>query len=152
MGNHGHNDRGYRNSYGRRGDRERLGASSEYDAPARQRRKLPMAVVLVGLILWSLLAWTAYSLVDPALGWLAASAGLLVDGGKDIATATGGKEISSILANINVSGGFWGQAIAFLGVVLKPAIIIVWVIGALILAAASFILPKIGRPFAGRRH
>lgn len=152
MGRHGHNDRGYRDSYGRRGDRERVGGPLEYDAPARSRRKLPMAVILVGLVLWSLLAWIAYSLVDPALGWLAASAGLLVDGGKDIATATGGKEVSSILANINVRGGFWGQAIVFLGVVLKPAIVIVWVIGALILAAASFILPKIGRLFAARRH
>lgn len=111
-----------------------------------------MAVILVGLILWSLLAWIAYSFVDPALVWLAASAGLLIDGGKDIATATGGKEVSSILANISVSGGFWGQAIAFLRVVSKPAIIIVWVIGALIIAAASFILPKMGRLFAARRH
>lgn len=154
VGRHGQNDRRYRKSYGRRGDGEprRLSGSFEYDAPARPRRKAPMAVILVGLILWSLLAWIAYSFVDPALVWLAASAGLLIDGGKDIATATGGKEVSSILANISVSGGFWGQAIAFLRVVSKPAIIIVWVIGALIIAAASFILPKMGRLFAARRH
>lgn len=154
MGRHGHNDGGNRDcdGYDRRDDRERLSGPLEYEAPTRPRRKLPMSVILVGLIIWSLLAWIAYSLVDPALGWLAASASLLVDGGKSIATATGGKEVSIILANINVSGGFWRQAIAFLEVVLKPVIIIVWAIGALILAAASFILPKIGRLFAARRH
>jgi hypothetical protein len=127
------------------------GEPGDYDALPRLPRKLPMAVVLVGLVLWSLLAWVGYVLVDPVLGWVAASAGLLVDGGKDIAAATGGKEVGTILDNLNVSG-FLGQVIALLRVVLKPAIVVVWAIGALILVAAPFILPKIGGVFVGRRH
>ncbi|NIJ43508.1 hypothetical protein FHS78_003823 [Parvibaculum indicum] len=110
-----------------------------------------MAVVLVGLVLWSLLAWVGYVLVDPILGWVAASAGLLVDGGKDIATATGGNEIGIILDNLNVSG-FLGQTIALLRVVLKPAIVVVWAIGALALIAAPVILRKIARLLDARRH
>lgn len=153
MGKHGYHDRGYRNSYGRRDDRDPriTGGPGDYDVPSGLPRKLPMAVALVGLVLWSLLAWVGYVLVDPILGWVAASVGLLVDGGKDIATATGGKEVGIILDNLNVSG-FLGQIIALLRVVLKPAIVVVWAIGALILTAAPFILPKIGRIFAGRRH
>ena len=153
MGKHGRHDSGYRNSYGRRDDRDprMTGAPADYDAPPRLPRKLPVAVVLVGLVLWSLLAWVGYVLVDPILGWVAASAGLLVDGGKDIAAATGGKEVGTILDNLNVSG-FLGQIIALLRVVLKPAIVLVWAIGALILVAAPFILPKIGRLLGGRRH
>ena len=153
MGKHGHHDRGYRNSYGRRDDRDPrvTGGHGGYDAPSGQPRKLPMAIVLVGLVLWSLLAWVGYVLIDPVLGWVAASAGLLVDGGKDIATATGGKAVGTILDNPNVSG-LLGQVIALLRVVLKPAIVTVWAIGALILAAAPFVLLKIGRVFAGRRH
>ena len=141
MGKHGHHGGGYRHSYARRDDRDSrmTGGPADYDAPPRLPRKLPMAVVLVGLVLWSLLAWVGYVLVDPILGWVAASAGLLVDGGKDIATATGGNEIGIILDNLNVSG-FLGQTIALLRVVLKPAIVVVWAIGALALIAAPVIL------------
>ncbi|GAA2888462.1 hypothetical protein GCM10010837_48030 [Aminobacter niigataensis] len=153
MGKHGHRDRGYRDSYGHRDDRDprMMGGPGDYDAPPGLPRKLPMAVVLVGLVLWSLLAWVGYVLVDPILGWVAASAGLLVDGGRDIATATGGKEVGTILDNLNVSG-LLGQVIALLRVVLKPAIVVVWAIGALVLITAPLILRKIGRLLAARRH
>lgn len=111
-----------------------------------------MAVVLVGLVLWSLLALIGYALVDPVLGWIAANAGLLVDSGKGLATAIGaGKEVGSVVANLNVSG-FLGQAIALLRVVLKPAIIVLWAIGAIALIAAPVILPRIGWLLGGRRH
>ncbi len=153
MGKHGHRDRGYRDSFGHRDDRDSrmAGGPLDYDARPRLPRKLPTAVVLVGLVLWSLLAWVGYVLVDPILGWVASSAGLLVDGGKDIATATGSKEVGTILDNLNVSG-FMGQTIALLRVVLKPAVVAVWAIGAVVLLAAPLILSKIGRLFAGHRH
>ncbi|KAA0946402.1 MAG: hypothetical protein KKC24_04270 [Gammaproteobacteria bacterium] len=109
-----------------------------------------MAVVLVGLVLWSLLAWVGYALVDPVLGWVAANAGLLVDGGKGLATGAG-KEVGSVVDNLNVSG-FLGQAIALLRVIVKPAIIVLWVIGTLVLIAAPVILPRVGRLLGGRRH
>ena len=154
MGKHGNRDRGYRDSYGHRDNRDPRVAEGpvNYDARPRLPRKLPMAVVLVGLVLWSLLAWTGYALVDPVLGWISANVGLLVDGGKSLATATGvGKEVRNVVDNLNVSG-FLGQTIALMRVGLKPTIIVLWAIGALILVAAPLILPKIGRSFAERRH
>ena len=115
-------------------------------------RPISWIVVIVGLAVWSLLAWVGYALVDPVLGWVATNAGLLVDGGKGLATATGaGKEVSSVVDNLNVSG-LLGQAIALLRVIVKPAIIVLWAIGALALVAAPVILPRIGRMLGGRRH
>jgi len=38
-----------------------------YDTVRRRPRRLPMTVVLVGLVLWSLLAFVGYALVDPVL-------------------------------------------------------------------------------------
>lgn len=154
MGKHGHRDRGYRDNYGRGDDRdpEMTSGPVDYDARPRLTRKLPRAVVLVGLVLWSLLAWAGYALVDPVLGWVASNAGLLVDGGKGLATATGvGKEVGSVVDNLNVSG-FLGQAIALLRVVMKPAIIVLWAIGAVAIIAAPVILPRVGRLLGGRRH
>lgn len=153
MGRHGHDDRGYRYNTGWRDDggRGMRGGPVKYDAPPRLRRKLPLAVVIIGLVLWSLLAWIGYALVDPVLGWVASSAGLLVDGGKAIATATGGKEVGSLIDTLNADG-ILGQVIALLRVVLKPIIVVVWAIGALLLVVAGFILPNIGRLMSGRRH
>lgn len=127
--------------------------SASFDRASRPpRRRLPIAVVLVGLVLWSLLALAGYILADPVLDWIAASAGLLVDGGKGLATATGvGKEVGNIVDGLNVSG-FLGQAIALFRVILKPTIVIVWAMGAILLIAAPAILPKIGRLLTAFRH
>jgi hypothetical protein len=107
--------------------------------------------LVFGLVAWSLLAWVGYVLVDPALDWVAASSGVLVDGGKGIATVTGvSKEVGSVAEGLNV-GGFGQWAIGLLRAVLKPAIIIFWALGALALIAAPVILPKISM-ILGRRY
>jgi len=105
--------------------------------------------VLGGLAIWSLLAWMAYALVDPVLGWMAANAGLVLDSGKGIATGVG-KEAASVAQSIN-AGGFLGQAAIVLKAVLKPLIIVVWAIGFLGLLAAPRILPKLVGRFARGR-
>lgn len=121
-------------------------------AGPRMSRPVSWIIVIAGLAVWSLLAWIGYALVDPILGWVAASAGLLAGGAKGLATATGaGKEVGTVLDSLNVSG-FLGQAIAWLGVVLKPAIVVVWAIGSLVLIAAPMMLGRIGRLLGGRRH
>ena len=154
MGKHGHGNRWYGGSRRRRdgGDPRMMGDSGNHEAAPRVPRKLPLAVVLVGLVLWSLLAWALYVLVGPVLSWIAGNAGLLADSGKDLATTAGaGKEIGNIVDGLNVSG-LLGQVIAVLGVILKPLIVIVWAIGALSLIAAPAILPKLGRLLATRLH
>lgn len=154
MGRHGHDSRWYGESRSRRGGGypRMMDEQGNHDAAPRVPRKLPLAVVLVGLVLWSLLAWALYVLVGPVLSWIAANAGLLADSGKDLATTAGaGKEIGNIVDGLNVSG-LLGQVIAVLRVILKPMIVIVWAIGALALIAAPAILPKLGRLLATRRH
>lgn len=154
MGKHGHRNSWYRGTSGRRdgGDRRLVNDPGYFDPAPRLPRRLPLGVVLAGLALWSLLAWLCYALVDPALGWVAGNAGLLVDSGKGLATTAGaGKEIGNIVDGLNVSG-LLGQVIAVLRVILRPMIVIVWVIGALALIAAPTILPIFGRLLAARRH
>lgn len=153
MGKHRHHDRWYRNGYRRRPFRDPMtDEAGDHDAPPRRLGKLPLVAVLAGLVLWSLLAWAGYALVDPILGWIAANAGLLADSGKDIANATGvGKEAGSVIDSLN-NIGFWGQAIWLLRVIAKLAIIVVWALGAVVLVAAPVILPVIGRLLGRRRH
>lgn len=128
------------------------GNPSGGDSAPRMRRPIFWIVAFVGLAVWSLLAWVGYVLVDPVLGWVAANAGPLVDGGKGLATAAGaGKEVGSVVDSLNI-GGFLGQAIALLRTVVKPGIIVLWAIGALALVAAPAILPRLGRMLLGRRH
>lgn len=122
-----------------------------YPLPRLSRRN-SWIVVITGLVVWSLLAWVAYALTDPVLGWIAASAGLVLESGKNIATAAGaGKEVGTVVDGINASG-FLGQAIALLRLALKPVIVIVWATGALAIIAAPLILRKIGGRLARLRH
>lgn len=130
----------------------RTGIVAGGEARPRKLRRIPWIVVIIGLAVWSLFAWVVYAAIDPILGWVAANAGLLVDGGKDLAAAaSGGKEVGSVVDSLGVSG-FLGQAFSLLRLVIKPAIVVVWVIGALALAAAPWLLPRMGRLLAARRH
>lgn len=151
----GHRRYGGRPRGGHGGDEfsgQRPGNPPGGDRAPRILMPISWIVVILGLGVWSLLAWAGYLLADPVLGWVAANAGLLVDGGKDLATVTGaGKEVGSVVDNLNVSG-FLGQAVALLRVIVKPAIIVLWAIGALALVAAPVILLRIGRMLGGRRH
>lgn len=153
MGGQRRGDRWPRGGHGEEQFSDRWPGRAMAGGPARRiLRPISWIVVLAGLAVWSLLAWIGYAFVDPILSWIAANAGLLIDSGKGLATATGaGKEVGSVINNLNVSG-FSGQAIALLRVVLKPAIIVLWAIGALALIAAPLLLPRIGRMLGGRRH
>lgn len=132
------------------GRRSRGKLSDGYPAP-RVLRPISWIVVLLILAFWSIVSWVGYASVDPVLGWAAANVGAMLEGGKNIVTATGvGKEIGSVVDSLNVSG-LLGQAIALLLVVVKPLIIIVWAIGAIAVVASPVILPKLGRFRARRR-
>ncbi|CCV11936.1 hypothetical protein [Mesorhizobium sp. STM 4661] len=118
----------------------------------RTLRPVAWIAVLIGLLIWSAAAWIGYVTVDSLLGWAAANAGIAIDSGKNLATGIGvGKEQVGAVDALNVSG-LLGQAIALLRVVAKPAIVILWVIGALALLTAPLILSRIGRLLAARRH
>jgi len=126
------------------------GSPSDAFPPSRLSRPISWIVVLVGLGVWTLLAWVGYALVDPVLGWAAANAGLVLDTGKGLATGAG-KEAASALQSMNASGVL-GQTILFLRAVLKPAIVVLWAIGALTILAMPLILPRLGSLLDRRRH
>ena len=153
MGRHDRRDRGHRGSYAGRdegGSRMASGPAVSLARPSLSRR-LPKAVLLVGFMLWSLLAWAGYALVDPVLGLAQYTGGLLVDGGKDLANATGaGKEVGTVLDSLGI-GGILGTTMATIQAVLKPTIVVIWAIGALLIFAASALLPRVAGLLGGRR-
>ncbi len=153
MGGHRRDDRLPRGGYGEHQFSDQWAGRPMAGDPARRlMRPISWIGVLAGLSVWSLLAWIGYAFVDPILSWFATNAGLLTASGKNLATVAGaGKGVGSVVDNLNVNG-FSGQAIALLRVVLKPAIIVLWVIGALALIAAPLVLPRIGRMLGRRRH
>lgn len=117
-------------------------------APPRPQR---WTTVFVILAIWSLVAWLGYISVDGVLGWVAINAGLLVESGKDFATASGaGKEVGSLVEGLNLNG-LLGQIISLLQIVVKPVIVGIWAVGALVIIVAPAILAKVGRLLAARR-
>lgn len=146
----GHRKRGHWASRGYR--EEGPGERPERRSASGGFRSRSWIVVTIVLAVWSLIAWISYALSDAVLVWAAGSAGVLVEGGKDLATATGvGKDVGPVLDNLNISG-LWGQLIALLRVILKPAIVLLWAIGAVVLIAAPVILPRVRRLLNARRH
>lgn len=109
-------------------------------------------VVIVGLAVWSFLAWIGYISVDGLLDWAAANAGGAIDSGKNVASAVGiGKEAAGVVDALNVNGLLSGS-IGLLQAIAKPAIVIIWALGALLLLAIPFILSKIGGLLSPRRY
>lgn len=153
MGGHRRFRRGHHGGSGATGFFRRPPADPRLGGGAPLRLKPVVRVALiVGLVVWSLLAWAAYVLVDPSLKWIAAGTGTLVESGKAVATATGvGKDVGSLAEGLN-AGGLWDWILALLKVALKPAIIVLWAIGALALIAAPLVLPRVARLLAWRRH
>lgn len=155
MGRH----HGYRDRRPGRHDDDRQGWSRDgswdgrgRDPAGRPPLRLPWAVVFALLLVWSLLAWGTYALSDPVLGWVAAAAGVAMDSGRALATDIGGAEVGGLVGKIN-AGGLFRQALALLALVLKPVIILLWALGALVILAAPAILPRVGRLLARRgRH
>jgi hypothetical protein len=152
MGGHRRHGRWPRRGFSEESPSRWTGASLEGRPAPRTLKPVSWIVAITGLAVWTLVAWIAYALVDPVLGWVAGSAGVLVDGGKDLATAAGaGKDVGAVIDNLNASG-LLGQAIALFRVVIKPTIVVLWAIGVLVVLAAPVFLPRIGRLLGGRRH
>lgn len=107
--------------------------------------------MLIGLVVWTGLAWVAYQMVDPVLTWIAANAGLLTQTGNAAATAAGGEAAGALLGQIDVST-FFGQILSLLAALAKPLIALVWLLGAGALLVAPLVVPRLGRRFLSRRH
>ncbi|MFE0015758.1 hypothetical protein ACFWXH_12990 [Mesorhizobium sp. NPDC059054] len=107
--------------------------------------KFAIFAAIAALVLWSLLAWGTYGLVDVLGGWLSANGGTLLQGGKDAAGAVGiGKEIIDRV-DIQGANGVVQQLIAAALVVARPTIVFVWFLGALAIVAAPLVVRRLGR-------
>tara|TARA_R110002072_G_scaffold198897_2_gene356506 strand:+ start:2244 stop:2672 length:429 start_codon:yes stop_codon:yes gene_type:complete len=141
MGHHrkqrGHDEQ---RNYGSRGGESRFA----YDEAPR-RKRLPLGLIVIGLITWSLLAWGAYLLVDPVLGWFAGSVGPLADAGTGVARWFGLGQQAAALRDVANVDGLAGGLIGLVHFVAKPAIVILWVLGSLALLAAPAILRRRSR-------
>lgn len=140
MGGHwrfGGGHHGQRGHHGGHGGYGYFGRPPEYSerraAPLGKPKPILWVIAILAAGLWSLAAWLAYGLVDPFFSWLSALG--------PFASWSPSGGISGLL----------GQAIALLQTVAKPAILIVWAVGALGLLAAPMILPAILR-LRGRFH
>ncbi|MFD9897141.1 hypothetical protein [Mesorhizobium sp. NPDC059025] len=104
------------------------------------------------VLLWSLLAWVAYGLVDGLGGWLSANTGALLQGGKDaIGTIGIGKDVVDQV-NVQGAGGLLQQLIAAAVAVARPLIVFVWFLGSLAILAMPFVLRRLGGFVRSRRH
>lgn len=119
--------------------------------PTKAGRLVAWFDILIGLTLRSLLAWIGYVSADGILNWIAGNAGAVIENGKTIAGAGVGKDAIILVEGLNL-GDLAGSAIASLKLVLKPAIILIWAIAALVLVAIFLILAKAGRFLVGLRR
>lgn len=122
----------------------------EHSGNAQPRSRMPgfgTAATLVILLVWTLLAWGGYSLVDGVLAWTSSNAGALVQTGKDAAAATGiGSEVVGVVGSAETSG-LLGGFFALVGAVLKPLVVVVWMVGAVLIMAAPWLVSLIKRKF-----
>lgn len=115
----------------------------------RPARPLLWGFVLILMVGWSLLSGLGYMLADPVLSWLGAVATGVVQNGQGVAEAYGGKAAGEAVKALD-SSGVMGQILAAAQTILKPAIIVVWGLGMLLLATLPKLAGAAGR-LLGRR-
>ncbi|MGE0725070.1 MAG: hypothetical protein AB7O45_11890 [Alphaproteobacteria bacterium] len=104
-----------------------------------------IALALVVAVAWSLLAWATYAGGDAILDWTRRNAGGIVQAGKDAATSAGvGKEVVGAATSPGVTGAV-DQGLGVLDAALRPAIIVIWLLGLVSILAAPFVLRRFGR-------
>lgn len=130
------------------------GASSGYlnDAPPPPRTPVSWAVVIFGLLAWTIVVYVGYLALDIILSWLATSGGAVLQAGKDAGSAIGvGKEVGIAIDSLK-STGLFDQAVSWLRIILKPAAIVIWGLGALLIVLLPRMLWRLAGAFGRRRY
>ena len=117
------------------------------------RLRISFIWIVAALVIWTAGAFGLYSVADPILAWIAANSGALVDTGKAASSLAGGEAAAAgaVLKAVDVNS-FVGQAIALVSAIAKPAIVLVWLVGAISLLAAPLILSRFAGRLGGRRR
>jgi len=102
-----------------------------------------VTVATIGIFIgWALLAVVAYSLVDIFGGWLSANSSVLLQGGKDLASAAGVGQVLVDKVDMQGTTTFVQQLLTGVLTIARPAIVILWIMGALAIVAAPFVLRR----------
>lgn len=122
------------------------------DAPPPPRTPVSWAVVIFGLLAWTVVAYIGYVALDMVLSWLATSGGAVLQAGKNAGSAIGvGKEVGVAIDSLK-STGLFDQAVSLLRIILKPAAIVIWGLGALLIVLLPRMLWRLDGAFGRRRH
>ncbi|GHE75271.1 MULTISPECIES: hypothetical protein [Hyphomicrobiales] len=149
MGNDHWNERSFRKGPG---SNRYPAPRSGYSTDAPPRAPISWVVVIFGLLAWTVVVYVGYVALDIALSWLSTSGGAVLQAGKDAGSAIGvGKEVGVAIDSLK-STGLLDQAVSLLMIVLKPAAIVIWALGALLIVLLPRMLWRLGGAFGRRRH
>lgn len=128
------------NYHGQDNRRGPYGDNRGYDYAPPQRgggmgllRRVSWGAAIVGIAIWSLIALVAFLLADPVLAWLSAAMGVALSTGKDAASVLGAGEIAGILVDSANATGLPELAMNLLNLLAKPAIVVVWLLGVVVM-------------------
>jgi hypothetical protein len=125
---------------------------SGYSNDTPPRAPISWAVVIFGLLAWTVVVYVGYVALDIILSWLATSGSAVLQAGKDAGSAIGvGKEVGVAIDSLK-SSGLVEQAVALLRIILKPAAVVIWLLGALLIVLLPRMLGRLAGAFGRRRH
>lgn len=115
------------------------------EPPRIQRTQKSNQGIVWGVVLILMVAWTAlcgfgYLIADPLLAWLGAVTNTVVENGQGLAETFGGKLAGDAVKALD-SSSLLDQLLAAAVLIVKPAIIFIWILG----LVALLLLPKIAR-------
>jgi hypothetical protein len=120
--------------------------------PPRMPIRVPAIAIVLGLIAWTFITYLGYVALDLVLTWLSSSGGAMLQAGKDAGSAIGvGKEVGVAIDSLK-STGLFDQAVSLLKAILKPAAIVIWVLGAIAIIFLPRILGALAAAFGRRSH
>ena len=86
------------------------------------------------------------------LSWLATSGGAVLDAGKNAGSTLGmGKEVGPAIGTLK-STGIVDQGVSLLRIILKPAAVVFWMLGALAIVLLPKLLSMLSGPYRRGRH
>lgn len=125
---------------------------SGYSNDTPPRAPISWVVVIFSLLAWTVVVYVGYVALDIVLSWLATSGSAVLQAGKDAGSAIGvGKEVGVAIDSLK-STGLVEQAVSLLKTILKPAAIVVWALGALLIVLLPRMLWRLAGAFGRRRH
>lgn len=104
-------------------------------------------ISLIGLMIWSLTIWLAYSFSDAVITWISSSGPALATIGKSMVSS----EASAVVGIFKLDQ-LAGSGVTILRGLLAPALWIIWVIGAAIILFIPSVLGRMAKIRSSIQH